>query len=226
MANRKTLENLLDRAKECADQDGYTSRNSTTMLTEWANSALREIYDELCNSHEEYNIRKKDFTLSGSEYLVPDDFYRLKKVFVRDSDNQRTVLPRASLNDLEYLHSDVHYSQLDKPSGLAYMLAGRYLYIWPDDHGVTGTLEIWYTPDMPLLEHLEDTVPAVIPVQWEDVIICDVAARILEREESDPTPMLMRKQAILMRIRKSAANRDSAMPKKPAVLHADWHWDD
>jgi hypothetical protein len=50
---------------------------------------------------------------------------------------------------------------------------------------------------------------------WEEFIVADVAAKLLEREEGDPSPWLRRKGEALDRIKRMAPTRDASTPIRP-----------
>lgn len=54
---------------------------------------------------------------------------------------------------------------------------------------------------------------------WEEYIVADVAARLLEREEGDPSSALRRKAEALARIRKLAPTRDASGPIRPTLTN-------
>lgn len=49
---------------------------------------------------------------------------------------------------------------------------------------------------------------------WEEYVIVDVAAKCLEKEESDPSALYARKQYLIGRIQRVGKNRDAGMPKQ------------
>jgi hypothetical protein len=75
-----------------------------------------------------------------------------------------------------------------------------------------ATLELWYVPQFKGLENLADLMPVQFPNGWEEYVIEGVAARMLEKEESDASAQRHRQQQVLKRIMTLAEDRDVGEP--------------
>jgi len=62
------------------------------------------------------------------------------------------------------------------------------------------------------MTNLEDRVDFRFPFGWEDYVIDGMAARFLEKEESDSTPQRRTQAAALQRILAMAEDRDVGEP--------------
>ena len=101
---------------------------------------------------------------------------------------------------------------------LRYRVLGQKIYFTPRP-GQSGTIEIFYIPGFTRV--LQDDAPISFPIQvgWEDVVISGMAARLLQREESDPSVMLLEKAQGIQRIKNAAADRDAGEPHRVADVH-------
>lgn len=227
MSNDMTLEDLKALVLDQADMTGSDFIDSTR-LRYWINSALAELHDLLIDSYEDYHVKTYEIQLTAgtNSYDLPDDFYKLLKLFHYDSTTgTRVRLRRFNLDELGALGDPfVHPAATD--TGMLYRILGNQIVLVPDPTG-TGKLELWYAPSFTKLFHDADKVHMSVPVMWEDFVVCDVAARCLEKEESDPRPMLMRKAEAKKRIVESALNRDAGMPNKVIDIYRNEDpWDE
>jgi hypothetical protein len=72
------------------------------------------------------------------------------------------------------------------------------LWIHPEPTNA-AYLELWYVPQFKSLENLSDLIPVQFPNGWEEYVIEGVAARILEKEESDASAQRLRQQQVCWR---------------------------
>jgi hypothetical protein len=73
------------------------------------------------------------------------------------------------------------------------------------------TVRLWYVPVLTALSGDSD-VTVDIPNGWEEFIVIDAAMKALDKEESDVSVKMARKQAIIDRINAEAENRDAGSP--------------
>jgi hypothetical protein len=193
MANLVSLADLQSRALDYADMTG-SGFPDTNRLTDYINSSASQLYDLLVNSFSDYFLKTHSFSVSsGSEdYDLPSDFYKMKKVFWV-SGNRRYPVKAFQLSELDGLN------------------------IGPL---ISGTCELWYVPEMSLLDSSDptkdtigETIPPVVP-GWEDFIALGAAIRLLTREESDPSALIMERSALESRIIALAEPRDSDEPTR------------
>lgn len=144
-------------------------------------------------------------TIAGTpEYALPSDFYRLLGV---DLSYQGDLHPlrRLTFRERRFSPSDRDWGH---PSGVRYSLLNREIAFNPvpkSEH----TFFVWYVP-LPV----SITNMAANPFQsftgWDEYIIVDVAAKCLEKEESDSTALRARKLALAERIATAARKIDSS----------------
>lgn len=190
MASPETLATLRARALDLADM---TDSNFpvAARVTDYINSAASELYDILTNSFEDYFLKVQSITLvSGTEdYALPTDFYKSKRVFYIAGGRRFGVHP-FNLNDLDGAKSSP--------------ISG-------------GSVELWYTPEMTLMSAESDTIAASIPPivkGWAEFIALGAAIKLLTREESDATALIMEKQQMKQRLIDMADPRDAGIPDR------------
>lgn len=208
---RVTLATIKALVKDQADMANSTFLTSGTMdttFTYWINCAVAELHDLLVQSFEDYFVKKTTFALSGSEtYTLPDNLLRVLKVLRSDNGTVAEVR-RATFSDFTTLMS-TPTSGISSPM---YRISGNEIYILPSD--TTGSIILFYIPQAVNLALPDDELHYNVPDGWAEFIIADVVARALEKEESDPSPALRRKEMAKARIVTMAAGRDSSDPKR------------
>jgi hypothetical protein len=221
MANDITLGEIKALALDQADMTGSDFIDDAR-LTYWVNSALSELHDLLVDAYEDFHVATYEIALTAgtSTYALPTDFYKLLKLFHLESGSgTRTRLRRFNLDEYGALGDPfVHPASVD--SGMLYRILGTNIELVPDPTG-NGTLELWYAPAFTKLRNDSDLIHLTVPVMWEDFVVCDVAARCLEKEESDSRPMLLRKAEAKQRIIASSQNRDAGMPERVIDVYRD-----
>jgi hypothetical protein len=153
-----------------------------------------------------------------SVYTLPADFYKVKLVSVQ---GRSGTWGRAQQID-----------DADVPDALNAGVNGYadefYGYVLGGAFGVTPTETIEWLPAPRFVRPFRvDYFPsAVFAISggeyalrahgngWEEYIVADVAARLIEREEGDPTSWLRRKAEALDRIKRTAALRDMSQPTR------------
>ena len=215
MASRMKLSEIRSLVISQADMTGSSfptdaSTSDYTTLDAWINSAVSELHDLLVDAYEDYFVKRFQFDLTGAEnYLLPDDFYKLRKVYNKDG-NKRYRLRRFTMNDMDNYDETLIYETAVSNKALLYRIMGNEIYFLPLPSGTgSATIELWYIPQAVKLVDPDDEIHYSIPIGWEDFIINDVVARLLEKEESDPSTALARKAAIKDRIALAAEERDS-----------------
>jgi hypothetical protein len=75
-----------------------------------------------------------------------------------------------------------------------------------------GTYRVWYVPDSWSLVSDGDTLD--LPYSWLEYVIAGSAARLLAKEESDPSIQLGLQQQAKQRIESAAPSRDASGPER------------
>lgn len=181
-------------------------------LTFYINMELAALWDALIASHEDYCIYRRfiDVVADVEDYSLPEDFYKFRKVFPIASGKRCDALKRFDLKDLGA--ADSLSAILTSPiEETKYKITGNRLWLHPTPTSA-ARLELWYVPQFKLLENSDDLIPLQFPNGWEEYIIEGVAARMLEKEESDSSPMRRQQEKALQRILVLAEDRDVGEP--------------
>ena len=202
-----TLTDLITRVRQAADMVNTTFVTDAE-ITNYINSGATELYEILVNTFCDYFTTKTDIALVAdqSEYFLPSNFYRLIKVFcIYDGDRYNT---RKIDIDLLDTRSKSLYAT-DDVRALRYYFCADQICFAPAPP-TTGTIEMWYVPQMTRLEYGGDTLSISIPVAWDEAIVLDAASACLAKEETDNSFLMGKKRAIIERIATYARERDSA----------------
>jgi len=203
-----TLKALIKDQADMASSTFLTAGSMDTTLTYWINCAVAELHDLLVQSFEDYFVKKTTIALSGAEtYVLPENLLRVLKV-LRSDGGTVTEVRRATFSDFTSLMSEGS-SAVYTPM---YRISGSEIYILPSD--TTGSIILFYVPQAVNLALPDDELHYNVPDGWAEFVVADVVARALEKEESDPSPALRRKEMARSRIVTMAAGRDSSDPKR------------
>lgn len=219
----RDVDNLLRVAAERADMLVVDPTSGDTLVSDFANPVgllyffnyeLAAIWDAMIASYEDWCIQHHPVGIvAGIEnYSMPTDFYKLRKVFPLISGRRGTALKRFDLQDLG--EADSTAALITSPlEDSRYKLTGNRLWIHPMPTAA-GTLEAWYVPTFRPVENIKDTIDFRMPFGWEDYVIEGLAARMLEKEESDSSHCRREQQRILQRILTMSEDRDVGEPHK------------
>lgn len=215
MRDRVTLEDLKAIILDQADMTG-SSFISDERLQYWVNAELRELYDLLVGTFSDYFIKRyqatfgTDITSNFDRVPLPDDFFKLAKVF---------YLPTGSTDDM-YTASRIQLEEIpryqnhqDTRYTIRYYISNGILGFVPDP-GSGDAIDMWYVPEIPWLRNPSDTVHLSVPVGWEDFVVAGCVARCLAKEESDPSFWLQRKAYLRQHIIDMAEERDEGQPAR------------
>jgi len=220
VVNRDVM-NLLRVAAERADMLIVDPATGDALVSDFANPQslayfmnyeLAAIWDAMIAAHEDWCIRHHPVAvIPGIEnYSMPTDFYHLRKVFPIFNGRRGSALKRFNLQDLG--EADSLAAILTAPiEETRYKLAGNRLYLHPVPTQ-TAELEVWYIPQFRPIENLSDTIDFRMPFGWEDYVIEGLAARLLEKEESDSSHCRAAQARVLQRILMLSEDRDEGEP--------------
>ncbi len=84
-------------------------------------------------------------------------------------------------------------------------------YLWITPQAQAGyCFQVWYAPELVPLVLMSDVVTMV--AGWEELIELDMAAKALNKEESDTTGIVLLRNETIKRVQDSAAIRDAGSP--------------
>ncbi len=209
-----TLTDIKNQVLDRADMSG-TNFISSSELTFYINQSYYELYDLIVEAFDDYYMSYVQFTLtSGSDgYSMPDVIYKLRGVdMLVSGPNSWVSLNRYNFNDRNMYNAPFGVFSRFTYQTLMYSWTGNKLKIIPQEQN-TGTYRLSYTPNLIPLDDGYNTTLDPILERWSDYIIVDSAIKCLAKEESDPSVLIMQKQALMARIQKMAPNKDNAQPK-------------
>jgi hypothetical protein len=178
------------------------------------NLELAALWAVLIKTHEDYLVYRRfiDIKANQENYVLPEDFYKFRKVFPIVNGKRGRALKRFDLKDLGAADSSAPL-MTSPVEDTRYKVTGSRLWLHPTPTtDVTEGLELWYVPQFHMLRNAGDLVPNVFPNGWEEYVIEGVAARMLEKEESDASAQRARQKEILQRILIMAEDRDVGEP--------------
>lgn len=206
--------------------------NSNFISTkEWNNYIVQsyfELYDLLVTTFEDYYIANPwTFATNGNQqYPLPDGltitdvvtglvvpkFYKLTGVdlgLTPSTNNNPNAF--VTLRKFQFISRNRYvYPQLTSTYlgvfNLRYRLVGNTLMFIPSP-SPGQYIKVWYIPALTQPLQNKDILDGVSG--WLEYVIIDAAIKAMQKEESDATPLLMRKAAMLKRIEETAANRDA-----------------
>lgn len=202
-----TLSALRSRARQRADMEN-SQFVADSEINQYINDAYAELYDLLVSRFEDYFLDEPvDFTItSGSSYSLPSDFYKLAGIDKASFNTDYYALRPFSFanrnnntntNKLRGINTDVQYR-----------IVGDKIRFVPEQNA-PGSYRIWYIPSYTPLSSDSDAISTVISRNnWDDYIVITAAMKMLAKEESDISVLMMERQKIEARIEEMAQNRD------------------
>jgi hypothetical protein len=200
-----TLLQLRTRVRQRSDQELGPSQTgvddhyiTNSELNAYINASIAELYDLILKSDGDQYLTSTTFTTTAGtqEYDLPANFYKLKGVEQQESADRWRTLRKFNFNERN-------------KSGLAYRLrSGVIRFNEIPDTGVT--MRLWYMPKATELSSDSDTFDGIN--QFEEYVVVDAAIKIMIKEESDPSALVMQKSSLYARIAEMADDRDSGEP--------------
>jgi len=193
-----TLTQLRNRCLSRADMANSNFRN-TEELDFLITTSLDELYDHLVGSYEDYFVQEMTINIASGQdsYLFAADVYKLLGVDTNTGAGYEEIDP--------YVFSD--RNTIIGYDHLRYRWLGKSLKFLPKEHAA-GEYRIYYIPRLVL--DGEDIPPEL--EQYIDYVVIDVAIKLLQQEESDPSVLMAQKAEMKQRIKSMAANRDAGNP--------------
>jgi hypothetical protein len=191
---------------------GWADSANSQAVGMYINYEFTALWDVLINSNEDYCVFRKliDVVPGFEDYPLPEDFYKFRKVFPILSGKRGSALKKFNLEELGA--ADSLAALLTSPiEDTRYRINGMRLWLHPVPTSA-AQLELWYVPQFDIIHNSFDLVPAQFPLGWEEYVIEGVAARMLEKEESDATAQRTRQKEILQRILIMTEDRDIGSP--------------
>jgi hypothetical protein len=180
-----------------------------TELNSYINASYAELYDLLVSKYgEDYFVAPAhsiSTTSNVDTYPLPADFYKLLGVDLQFDPSSWKSLKRFEFNERNLSQTWQAYS----PEIMCYRIFGSNILLsqMPTD---SLSLRVWYIPLPSTLTTDSDSFSGING--FEEYVVIDAAIKMLTKEESDTSQLLMQKQAIKFRIEQMAEARDASMP--------------
>jgi hypothetical protein len=180
-------------------------------VDEFIQSAWSELYDILVATFEDFAVTSTTIAVTGANdtYALPADFYKLRGVEYLLSNAAGSFV---TLEPFEWSErgrfSTISPGGINATGyGLMYCLRDTNIVFAPYPTGASS-IKVWYVPECPC-----SAVSITVQRGWEEVVVLDAAIQMLLKEESDVSVLMMRKQALVARIKAMAPKRDADAPK-------------
>lgn len=225
----KTLAQLRTESRQRADKENSTFI-SDSELTSYINNSIAELYDILCEAYgADYFVISSSFSVQDGvdSYDLPADFYILKGVDMK-LDNQNYINVRQFNFNERNRFADIGVWDLAGITNVRYRLVGDKIMFTPKPDR-NAEIKLWYVPLPAQLVADSDTLDDFNA--YSEYVIVDAAIKMMQKEESDVTVLMMQKQALEKRIRDRAQVRDASQPQSITDIYAEsdgyyWRSDD
>lgn len=216
MAATRTLAELRTEARQRADMETDDSFVADTELTRMINQSIRELYDLLLESygHEFYYTTGTLSIVAGtSAYNLPTTFYQLLGADLDLGGGEYMELSPFTFLDRNQGVAGFGWGY---PDGPQYRIMGSQIHFRPTPVA-SATVLLHYIPYPTSLSADGDTFDGING--WEEYVVVDVAAKMLEKEESDAAPLYKRKLELQQRIQSQASKRNAAFPDQVTNIY-------
>jgi len=207
-----TLLELRTESRDRADMKNSTFVTDTE-LNNYINRSIAELHDILIQAYEsDYIVKDIEFTTSNKQEFYPlstvitdNDFYKVKGIDAKLSGNIFSTLDPFNFNERNRNQTSGVQSFLGVVA-VRYRLVGGNLRFSPvPDNGTT--IKVWYVPVSTKLLLDADTLDDLN--QFSEYIVVDAAIKMMQKEESDVSVLLLQKRDLKRRIEEAANNRDA-----------------
>lgn len=183
-------------------------------LAYYANASFGELDDILVANQQYYRLINTIINItSGNLMPLPSDCYQLNQVDFYYSPMQSQ--PWATIERFELKEQTMYSNSLARNiygvPNLKYMLQDGYIAIVPEASAI-GQYRVWYTPIYKVLA-LTDSVPSYFDNQaWTEYVVMDCCAKVLSKQDLDPSYFLTQKEALRIRVKSMSTKRDAGSP--------------
>jgi hypothetical protein len=217
-----TLLQFKTRARDASDMGGSLFV-SDDELTIYVNSSAQELYDLLVASFTDlYTVKSSSQTPTTTAALtLPADFYKLRGVDYQISSSEWVDVQQFSFQERNNNNS-LALGSFNRMQDIRYRLTGSSILLTPENKALNNTFRMWYVPVMSELVDDTDTFDGING--WEQYIVIDAAIKMLNKEESDSSNLVLQKKQLKERIQAMAQNRDSANPEVILPSTKGYQW--
>ena len=207
---KATLADLITRSFRMADTpepsnstDGFVKLPE---IVEIINEGAADLHELITDAYQDYFLTSTNLSVANSDrsVLLPDDFLKLRKLFMFDGADRYELTPM----NLDELAGTSTTSTVSYPR---YKLGGNSLH-FSNGFDSARTLELWYIKRFKKITDNKETLTPEIPDGFERYIVGYAAAYILGKEESDPSIAIMAMDRAKAQIFSVVHNRDASGP--------------
>jgi hypothetical protein len=156
-----------------------------------------------------------NITIANNQQIpLPADFDALRGVdfYFAQAPQPWITLKQFSMPERNRFNYPLLQTMFGRPL-LHYMLQDGYVAIAPAA-SCQGTYRLLYTPAIPLLVNLTDTIPYYLDNRtWSDYIVIDCCIKAINMQQEDPSAFMAEKNAMKARVENLAGKRDAGAPK-------------
>lgn len=191
-------------------------------LKDIVNEQTMHLYDILLETrgNQFYAKDAPDIALTNgvAVYPLPADFYQLVGVRLYDG-NTVTMLKTWEEQELGNLEN------AEKMGGsgsrlIRYNLSGANIILRPKPANDNLTLRVRYVPAFLRMGIDSDTFDGING--WELWVELSAAITMMQKEETDPSPLVVEREKVEQRIRKQVVRRDAGRPPRITDTRGDW----
>ncbi len=220
-----TLGELRTQSRQRADaEDSNFIKDSE--LNSYINSSIAELHDILVQSYSsDYFIDLSEFNTvqDQADYPLPADFYKVRGVDAMLNGADWFTISTFNFNERNRFEKFGVWSLLGI-GNVRYRLVGSNLRFNPVPDKTTP-IRLWYIPVAETLVADGDVLNNVNG--YEEYVIVDAAIKMLQKEESDVSILLVQKAALIKRIEHASQNRDAGESESVTDIYAandDYYW--
>lgn len=199
---------------QCRDRSNMPSDDfiSNTELIRLINRSYQTLYDLCLDSMgaEAFLDGYEFSTVAGqTEYSVPDNFYKFVGLDLQYSSVWHTLTKYNHADRNKYRNATEFI--VDGKPRIRYNVKKSTIDLLPTPESAHSCW-LGYVPQLTALSNTSDLIDAGIPDSFTEFIVTDVAARMLIKEESDPSALLQEKQMIITKI-SATGSREFDVPE-------------
>jgi hypothetical protein len=219
-----TLLQIKDRARQKADMENSNFIEDPELLN-YINEAYYTWYDMIVEVFEDYylNDDPTEFTLASGESTIdlPADFYKLAGIdkAISTSGDKFYALKKTLWRQRNQVQNRFSYYGLQPQ--ITYRIFKDKIKMTPPD-AAGGTYRLYYIPLATALVLDTDVIETYNG--FENLLIIDVAIKMLNKEESDPSMLLMERQRLEMKMTTMLVDRD--INNGECIEDTNSEWDD
>lgn len=201
-----TLASLITQTRQRADIEG-SQVVTDSELTGYINSSIKELYDILVSTYEDYYLSETTATVTtGDSITLPTDFYKLRGLDYAEGSVYYPVLP---FKFSQRNQQNVELFSATPAVKSRYRVQGSVIKLVPAV-AATGTYRVWYIPRAAELSLTTDTFDGING--WEEFVIVDAAIKCMIKQELGTQELEKQKKDLIRRIEAMAPNRDADAP--------------